>query len=397
VQRSHRILGWAAVAEGALLAVTCGLPVLGAFVPELGWLGVLGATVVPVFPLWFVVLACVSALPSLLALRLGFVGVGSAFTAVSALSLAGTMVILGSLLQVAAANGANVDLLQSLTFTSLSDARPDATMVYTTRGNRPLDIDVYEPTHIPADGAAPVMLYVHGGGWFQGDRASGSTDLRWFADRGYVVVSPDYSLATRSDHVWDVVPGEIACAMVWTANHADSMHADMRRFVMAGDSAGGNLAINAAYAANEDRAESSCGGTVPHVRLAIAGSPILDPVSTWNNRTVQGDAARSLLLNYVGGSPEQYPDRYRAISSFTYLNPIGPATLIINGASDHVVPHQQSVDFVRDARAAGVDATLVVIPFADHSFDLTFGAIGHQIKLSVFDRFLRVREGPPST
>jgi acetyl esterase len=385
------------VAEGALLAVACGLPVLGAYVPELGWLGVLGATVVPVFPLWFVLLAFVSALPSLLAVRLGLVRVGSACTAVSALSLAGTMVILGSLLQVATATGANVDVLQSMTFTGLSDAHPDATSVYTTRGNRPLDIDVYEPKHIPAGGAAPVMLYVHGGGWFQGGRASGSTDLRWFADRGYVVVSPDYSLAARSDNVWDVVPGQIACAMVWTANNADSMHADMRRFVMAGDSAGGNLAINAAYAANEDRAESSCGGTVPHVRLVIAGSPILDPVSTWNNPTVQGDAARSILLNYVGGSPEQYPDRYRAISSFTYLNPAAPATLIINGAADHVVPHQQSVDFVRDARAAGVDAALVVIPFADHSFDLTFGAIGHQIKLSVFDRFLRAGGRPPTT
>jgi acetyl esterase/lipase len=371
-----------------LLAVTCGLPVLGAFLPELGWLGVLGATVLPVFPLWFVVLAFISALPSLLAFRLGFVGAGSAFTAVSGLSLAGTMVILITLLQVAAANDANVDLWRSLAFTSLSDASPDATIVYTTREDRPLDIDVYEPRHIPAGGEAPVMLYVHGGGWFQGDRAAGSTDLRWFADRGYVVVSPDYSLATRADHVWDLAPAQIACAMVWTATNAASMHADMRRFVMAGDSAGGNLAINAAYAANEDRAESSCGGTVPHVRLAIAGSPILDPVSTWNNRTVQGDAARSLLLNYVGGSPEQYPDRYRAISSFTYLNPTAPATLIINGASDHVVPHQQSVDFVRDARAEGIDANLVVIPFADHSFDLTFDAIGHQIKLSVFARFM---------
>jgi dipeptidyl aminopeptidase/acylaminoacyl peptidase len=111
-------------------------------------------------------------------------------------------------------------------------------------------------------------------------------------------------------------------------------------------------------------------------------------VSTWNNPTVQGDAARSLLLNYVGGSPGQYPDRYRAISSFTYLSPTAPATLVINGASDHVVPHQQSVDFVRDARAEGIDANLVVIPFADHSFDLTFDAIGHQIKLSVFARFM---------
>ena len=379
-----------------MLAVTCALPVLGAFFPDLGWLGVLGATVVPVFPLWFVVLAFVSALPALLAARLGFAGIGSAVTGVSVLSLAGTTVVLVSLLQVATADGANVDLLRSMTFTSLSDARPDATMVYTTRGDLPLNIDVYEPTIVPA-GGAPVILYVHGGGWFQGDRASGSTDLRWFADRGYVVVSPDYSLATRSDHVWDVAPGQIACAMVWTADNADSVHADMRRFVMAGDSAGGNLAINAAYAANEDRAESSCGGTVPHVRLVVAGSPILDPVSTWNNPTVQGDSARSILLNYVGGSPEQYADRYRAISSFTYLSPFAPPTLIINGASDHVVPHQQSVDFVRDAQAAGVDATLVVIPFADHSFDLTFDAIGHQIKLSAFDRFLRMREGPPAT
>jgi acetyl esterase/lipase len=383
------VVRWAALGEGAVISALCGLLVLGAFLPDLGWLGLVGTILVPVFASWFAVLSVLAALPAVLAIRLGFVRTGSAFVGVSALALAGAIVILAALLQAGTANGAGIDLLQSLTFKGPADARPDETHVYATRGDQLLQVDVYRPKALPATGRAPVILYIHGGGWFQGDRAANSSELRWFADRGYVVLSPEYTLATRTDHIWDVIHGQVACAMVWTANNAGELHADMQRFALGGDSAGGNLSINAAYSANQDQARSSCGGAVPHVHAVVTGSPILDPIGAWYNETVQGDAARSILQTYVGGSPEQYPDRYRAVSSFTYISPAAPPTLIVNGVSDHLIPHQGSVDFVRETRAAGVDTALVVLPYSDHDFDLTFGAIGHQIKLQAFDQFLR--------
>ena len=49
-----------------------------------------------------------------------------------------------------------------------------------------------------ATGMVPVVIYIHGGGWIQGSAANLGHDMRWFADRGYLVVSVDYRLATAS-------------------------------------------------------------------------------------------------------------------------------------------------------------------------------------------------------
>ncbi|HEX2679910.1 MAG TPA: hypothetical protein VHQ03_01290, partial [Candidatus Dormibacteraeota bacterium] len=130
---------------------------LGAYVPQLGWLSVAGATAVPVFTLWFCVLALVSGVPSVLAIRLGLVA-GAAPAAVSLLACAGSVVILVSLLQLG-----NADLFASLGFTGLGAGRPDETYVYSSEGDIPLRIDVYRPRPASGSGGAPVLLYVHGG------------------------------------------------------------------------------------------------------------------------------------------------------------------------------------------------------------------------------------------
>ena len=55
-------------------------------------------------------------------------------------------------------------------------------------------------------------MYIHGGGWIQGSTANLGHDMRWFADRGYLVVSVDYRLATASQSTWDKKPQDVACA-----------------------------------------------------------------------------------------------------------------------------------------------------------------------------------------
>jgi len=349
--------------------------VLGAFVPALGWLSVAGATAVPVFTLWFCVLALVGAVPSALAIRRG-VRAGFATLGISAGALVGTLVILAAMLEMASEFNATVDLPASLGFAGLNRERPDETDVYLA--DRSLQIDVYLPPIPSTGGGNPVLLYVHGGGWYQGGRSDGSSDLRWFAGRGFVVLSPDYTLATDTVHPWDIAPDEIGCAMAWSAAHAAAWKLDLKRFYVGGDSAGANLAINAAYS----EPASSC-GPVPSVRAVVAASPIVDPLATWNS-----DAARFMLRQYTGGTPQEFPDRYRAISCLTHIHPGAPPTLIMNGAHDHVVPPEATVDFATAARSGGIDVKHVIVPFADHSFDLTFGSIPHQVKLQLFASFL---------
>ena len=106
---------------------------------------------------------------------------------------------------------------------------------------------VYTP-----DGAGPfpVVVYFHGGGWVIGDKQvydGGARAISKLAQA--VVVSVDYRLAPEAKFpaAWD----DALAAYKWVAGNAASIKGDPRRLALAGESAGGNLAIATAVAARD--------------------------------------------------------------------------------------------------------------------------------------------------
>ena len=106
---------------------------------------------------------------------------------------------------------------------------------------------VYTP-----DGAGPfpVVVYFHGGGWVIGDKQvydGGARAISKLAQA--VVVSVDYRLAPEAKFpaAWD----DALAAYKWVAGNAASIKGDPKRLALAGESAGGNLAIATAVAARD--------------------------------------------------------------------------------------------------------------------------------------------------
>ena len=101
-------------------------------------------------------------------------------------------------------------------------------------------------------------------------------------------------------------------------------------------------------------------------------------------------------MTYTGGTPQQVPERYRAISGLDAITPAAPPTLVLGPDDDSLVPPASLSRFVAAARAAGVDAELVSVPFADHSFD-TFaaGSLGHQAAYSISTNWAQDRVVTP--
>jgi acetyl esterase len=96
-----------------------------------------------------------------------------------------------------------------------------------------------------------------------------------------------------------------------------------------------------------------------------------------------------LLDFYLGGSPQQVPDRYRALSGVPAITPRAPATLVLGPTRDELVPPGGVTRFVDAARAAGVDATLVRVPYANHAYDtLGTGSLGNQASRSIREHWL---------
>ena len=110
--------------------------------------------------------------------------------------------------------------------------------VATTRAGR-VPVRLYRPA--PGPTPAPLVIFLHGGGWVQGNVHSYDALCAQVADRvGAVVVSVDYRLAP--EHVFPAGLHDAYDATLWAVDRAAGLGADADRLAVMGDSAGGNLA-----------------------------------------------------------------------------------------------------------------------------------------------------------
>ncbi len=113
-------------------------------------------------------------------------------------------------------------------------------------------LDVWRPEQRPAP--LPVVLYVHGGRF-----ARLSKDTHWifalvFARRGYVVFNISYRLAPK--HRYPAAHEDACAAYEWVAENAHRYGGDPSRIIVAGESAGANLATSLAVASSYRRREA---------------------------------------------------------------------------------------------------------------------------------------------
>lgn len=114
-------------------------------------------------------------------------------------------------------------------------------------------LDVYLPPVERFQGPRPAVLYLHGGAF-----RILSKETHWlmglaFARRGYVVFNANYRLAPQ--HPYPAALEDAAKALGWVAEHARAFHADPQRLVVAGESAGANLALALTLAHVTERPE----------------------------------------------------------------------------------------------------------------------------------------------
>lgn len=90
----------------------------------------------------------------------------------------------------------------------------------------------------------PVVVYFHGGGWVCGNLDTHDALCRRLAElSGVAVLAVDYRLAP--EHPFPAAAADAYAACVWVAENAASLNVNAEKMAVAGDSAGGNLAISA--------------------------------------------------------------------------------------------------------------------------------------------------------
>ena len=107
-------------------------------------------------------------------------------------------------------------------------------------------LDIHRPASAECD--APVVMWVHGGGYRTGDKANGMRDkVRLFNDAGWILVSVNYRLTVPGQDASAQFPDhydDVAAAIAWVHDHIDSYGGDPTRIALLGHSAGADIAAN---------------------------------------------------------------------------------------------------------------------------------------------------------
>ncbi len=261
---------------------------------------------------------------------------------------------------------------------------PTQTAIFDTIDGQELKLDVYRSA-VPA-AAHPAIVYAHGGGWTGGDRGESARWFTWLATQGVTVFSIDYRLAPPPS--WDGATGDVKCALGWVRGHAAQYGVSSDDVSVAGDSAGANLALLAAYTVGDPQFPPSCPVTEAPVRSVISLYGPTDLPAALHD-TKMPDVGKDLLGKYTGGDIDQYRGHYLGASPIQHVQSGLPATLLVQGGSDHLVPPDQADRLAVALTADGVPVRTLDLPWVDHGFIGQWGGWGSQLLRPELSRFMK--------
>jgi acetyl esterase len=244
--RIARLMGL--IAAGAVLSA-CLLVLVGAHFYSIPFVSSIGSMLLSIFGPWLIAMPLSAGVFAAWVWRRSHWRSALVLTFAASVAAAWGAAAVARMVLEAHHHGIGINLARAFALRILPGWHPDEDLIYGTWEDQPLHVIVYKPNGSALRPAAPVLLYIHGGGFSFGDRFEGGTNLRWFADRGWLVLSIDYTLSSADRHLWDTSTSQVGCAMAWTAANATRLGGDPARLSLVGSSAGGNLAINAAYLA----------------------------------------------------------------------------------------------------------------------------------------------------
>lgn len=185
-------------------------------------------------------------------------------------------------------------------------------------------------------GPAPLVLYVHGGGWQRGSKSTAAS--RWspvhFPSRGYAYASIDYRLVPQA--TVEEQAGDVARALRALVDRADALGIDRRRVVLIGHSAGAHLV---ALVGTDERYLKAAGLSFADLRGVIPNDGAAYDVPA---QMTDGPPVMQQTYRQAFGTD---PARQRALSpTLQAAAPNAPAFLLL---------HVQRPDGVRQAKALG--------------------------------------------
>jgi acetyl esterase/lipase len=240
---------------------------------------------------------------------------------------------------------------------------PHLDLPYADDDNPRHRLDIYLPKEPKGDGPLPMLVYIHGGGWRNGNKDGGGRRVAEFVASGnYAGASIGYRLTDEAK--WPAQIHDCKAAIRWLKANAKTYNIDPDRIAVWGTSAGGHLVNMLGATGDEKDMEGTLGESLDQNSKVAC---VLDWYGPSNMFTIHEQRARdqkqSPEMLLIGGRAKDVPEMGRSASPVYHVTADTPPFLIAHGDKDPVVPFAQSEEFVAAMKKAGVKTEPVLIRF----------------------------------
>ncbi|KJQ53958.1 alpha/beta hydrolase [Microbacterium sp. SA39] len=227
---------------------------------------------------------------------------------------------------------------------SYGDAGADTTM------------DVFRPAS--ATGPLPTVVWIHGGAWISGSKENVDPYLRILAAEGYTTIAVNYTIGPEG--VYPLAVHQLNDALAYIDENAEELGVDPQQIVLAGDSAGGQLASQmATLITSTDYAEImgiAPSLTADQLAATVLNCGVYDLSALAELDGIAGWGFKSAMWAYSGTRTWAEDSTGATMSTVDWVTKDFPATYI-SGGNDDGLTWLQSIPMAKRLEELGVDVT----------------------------------------
>ncbi len=248
-----------------------------------------------------------------------------------------------------------------------ADVAANRDIAYIENGHERQKLDLYLPK-LRGDKPLPIVVWVHGGGWRQGNRFP--CPALFLTQHGYAVASIGYRLSDAAQFPAQI--HDCKAAIRFLRSRHDVYHIDPQKIGVWGSSAGGHLVALLGTSGNSPELEGTL-GTVSEASTVNAVCDYFGPTDLLKmaaqsdtNSRIDHDDPRSPESLLLGGPVQQQREVARLANPLTFVDREDPPFLIVHGDRDPLVPTEQSRMLAAALKTQGVDHELMIVSGGGH-------------------------------
>ncbi len=229
-------------------------------------------------------------------------------------------------------------------------------------------VDIFIPENAKSDSG--IILFIHGGGWCDGDKSIHHPDAQFFCKLGYISAAMNYRYVSESLNVFDELD-DITSALKAIKHECAGYGFNTEKLILSGGSAGGHLSLLYAYTRKEEAPVTPVATCVycpsvncskPDFLLGISGE-----FESWKYELISKACGFKVNKSDFLNEPQQ--EALKKISPEFYISDDCIPTAVFHGKSDDLIPFEHIHNFIRILDETGIKNDFLIYENSGHALD----------------------------